>query len=90
MTTRVERAQGPGFRVPPTVREGGRLEVDVQSEATHITLVVPGVGRVKIRVVDGVAEYRLPPTVHGGAIIFVSDMRLPDPAATTVLFVGNQ
>lgn len=82
--------QGPGIRVPPSVREGGRLEVDVSSGATTITLVIPGIGHVKIPVIDGVAEYQLPPSVRGGGVIFVSDMQLPNPSAASVPVVGNQ
>ncbi|MFO1051987.1 MAG: hypothetical protein U1F36_07215 [Planctomycetota bacterium] len=82
--------QGGGMRAPPSVQEGGRIEIDVQSGASHVLLIVPGVGRVKVGVVGGVAEYQLPPGVRGGVIIFISDMKLPNPSATTVQVVGNQ
>ena len=90
MTSILPIPQGGGLRAPPTVQEGGRLQVDVQSESTHVLLVVPGIGRVKIAVIDGVAEYQLPPSVLGGTVIFVSDMKLPNPSAATVQVVGNQ
>lgn len=80
----------PGIRAPSGVQEGGDLRVDVSSGASQLTLVIPGVGRVKIPVQNGVAEYRLPPSVRGGTVIFISDMKLPSPSAAIVQVIGNQ
>jgi hypothetical protein len=41
-------------------------------------------------VIDGVAEWRLPLSIPGGATIFISDRKLPSPSAATVEVVSNQ
>ncbi len=83
--------QDPGrIKAPGTVIEGGSVTIDVRTGAEALFVSIEGLGTVRIPVVDGVAEYRLPPTVRGGAVIFISDCKLPDPAGTTIHVVSNQ
>ncbi|MGE0145316.1 MAG: hypothetical protein AB7I19_18965 [Planctomycetota bacterium] len=88
-TSPKQRPQG-GVRAPETVVEGGVLEIDVSSGVKSVSLVIPGHGRFTVPVVDGVAEWRLPPSIPGGATIFISDRKLPSPSAATVEVVSNQ
>lgn len=69
--------------------EGGALSIEVQSGASAVQIFVPGaVLPVLVPVIDGVAEFVLPPSVRGGATIHVSDLKLPDPSTARVLVVG--
>lgn len=79
-----------GIKAPETVVEGGVLEIDVSSGVKSVSLIVPGHGRFTVPVIDGVAEWRLPPSIPGGATIFISDRKLPSPSAATVEVVSNQ
>lgn len=79
-----------GVRAPETVVEGGVLEIDVSSGVKTVSLVIPGHGRFTVPVVDGVAEWRLPPSIPGGTTIFISDRKLPSPSAATVEVVSSQ
>lgn len=45
---------------------------------------------VTVRVANGRAEYQLPPNVRGGTVIFISDLKLPDPASAEVTVTGGQ
>lgn len=76
--------------MPSTVAEGGTIAIDLRSGAGAVFVSVPGVGTVRVAVINGVAEYRLPPSVPGGTIIFISDCKLPNPAGATVHVVSNQ
>ncbi len=83
--------QGPArIHAEPTVREGGTIQLRVDGDVSQLTLVVPGVGVVKLGVVQGRAEYTLPPQVHGGGRIIVSDMQVPDPSSIGIDVIGAQ
>lgn len=80
----------PGLVAPDTVVEGGWLEVQVNSGVREIAVLVPGVGKWKLRVPkDGRVEWRLPPGVVGGKHIILTDLKLPNPSGATVEVVGT-
>ena len=80
----------PPFRAPPTVQEGGTLEIDVGSGTKELSVFIPGHGLQRHRARGGRVELRIPPSVPGGTVIFISDEKYPNPHATSVLVVGNQ
>lgn len=82
--------QNPALRTDPTVPEGGTIVVTVGSGTEFVYFLAPGHRRVAVPVVNGRAEYRLPPSVQGGTTVYVSDLRLPQPASANVLVVGGQ
>lgn len=82
--------QDPGrIHAPSTVREGGSITIEVRTGADSVFVSILGRSRVRVPVRNGVAEYRLPPSVQGGTVIFISDCQLPEPASTAVTVVGN-
>ncbi|MBI5852843.1 MAG: hypothetical protein HZB39_17670 [Planctomycetes bacterium] len=84
------RVQDPaGITVPSSVREGGNLRIDVASSARELSLVIPGHGRYWARVTNGVAEFRVPPGVSGGTMIFISDRVMPFPSSAVVQVVSS-
>ncbi|MBI5850812.1 MAG: hypothetical protein HZB39_07260 [Planctomycetes bacterium] len=90
MSRVVHSTQDPvGIRPPASVREGGNLQIGVTSGASELEFIIPGLGRFKVPVSNGIAEYRLPPTVHGGTMIFISDRVMPFPSTAIVQVVSN-
>lgn len=74
---------------PRTVDEGGVLVIEVNSNAKELGLLVPGVGAIYLPVPHSRrVEYRLPPEVHGGDGIVITDLNWPTPGGATVLVVG--
>jgi hypothetical protein len=80
----------PPFRTPPSVIEGGTIEIEAGVGVTTLDIAIPGRGRRRVRVVGGRAEFRVPPDVPAGTPIFVDDGKLPNPHTTTVWVVGGQ
>ena len=74
---------------PATVVEGGLLRIQVDSKTPYVSIYVTGQPVVDVPVVGGVVEYRLPATVHGGALIHVSDNLYPNPSSATITVVGG-
>ncbi len=81
--------QEKGLSAPGTVLEGGSIEILVGSDAAELSVVVPGLLDVKIPVIDGRAELQLPPNIHGGETIFISDEKYPYPSSVEVLVVNS-
>lgn len=79
-----------GIRAPATVFEGGVLTLDVQSGAAFVEIYAPGAGPARrVPVIDGIAEFVLPPTVRGGSVIHVSDLKEPRSATAEIEVLGN-
>lgn len=78
------------IRTDPTVPEGGVIVVDVAEGVGEVHIVVPGEGSVVVPVVQGRAEYQLPPSVRGGSSVLVTDGLVPNPTVTRVRVVGGQ
>jgi hypothetical protein len=81
--------QGPRLHTDPTVQEGGVIVVHAGAGVDEVTFKPAGEAATRVRVVNGRAEYRLPPNVRGGATVLISDMQFPNPTSTEVLVVGN-
>jgi hypothetical protein len=82
--------QDPPFQTPPTVVEGGTIVVTVGEQVGTVYFYAPGHPVVATPVVAGRAEYRLPPTVRGGTVVYVSDKRVPTPTTKQVDVLGGQ
>lgn len=79
-----------GLRVPPTVQEGGALEIVVSGGIESVTVAFPdGVIHVPTSI-DGRAELVIPPRIRGGTVILVSDNKFPNPTVVAVTVVGSQ
>jgi hypothetical protein len=77
------------IQTDPTVSEGGTIHMRVDGGPEYLTLIVPGLAPVRVRVVRGRAEYQVPPHVRGGSHIFITDDLFPNPTGTSVLVVGG-
>ncbi|MGE3966561.1 MAG: hypothetical protein AB7I09_20870 [Planctomycetota bacterium] len=84
------RSFDPPFRTPPSVVEGGTIEIEAGAGVTTLDIAIPGLGTRRVRVTGGRAEFRVPPGVLAGTPIFVDDGKLPNPHTTTVWVVGGQ
>lgn len=83
--------QGPDrVQAPSTVVEGGTITIRVRSEVDHVIVLVAGRSSTRVPVVNGRAEYPLPPDVLGGTVVSITDGRIPNPSSTDVLVVGGQ
>lgn len=82
--------QGAGVTAPPRVAEGGVIDIEVHSGATELWVMPIGSRAVRIPVRRGRAEYQVPPSLPGGTVIFISDMKLPKSSSATVEVVGNR
>lgn len=82
--------QEPRLRADPTVPEGGVIVVDTASDVDEVVFKPDGHPATRVRVVNGRAEYRVPPGVRGGTEITVSDMRIPNPSSIGVQVLGGQ
>ena len=77
-------------QAPSTVAEGGTITIRTSSEIDHVIVLIAGRSSTRIPVVNGRAEYPLPPDVRGGTVVSVTDGRIPNPSSTDVLVVGGQ
>lgn len=77
-------------QAPPTVTEGGTIDIRVTSEVDQVTVLLPGGVTTRVPVVNGRAEFRVPPGVRGGTVISITDGRVPNPSTTDVQVVGGQ
>lgn len=77
-------------QAPSTVTEGGSITIRVTSNVDHVTVLITGQSSTRVPVVNGRAEYQLPPSVRGGTVISITDGRLPNPSSADVLVVGGQ
>lgn len=78
------------LRTDPTVMEGGTIVVDVPDGVNEVHFVIPGRGSTSVAVVEGRAEFPLPPSVAGGTTVLVTDGLYPNPNSTRVQVVGGQ
>ncbi len=80
-----------GLRGPGTVAEGGTVRIEVANGAKSVQVAFLGQGRHnrRVEVVDGVAEFRVPPGVQGGSRILISDFLFPSPSTIEVVVTGG-
>jgi hypothetical protein len=74
---------------PATVEEGGTITIGVKGDVESVSVSIPGEGVVDVPVHDGVAEYRVPPSVGPGTRVTISDNSLPEPSVAEVIVVGS-
>jgi hypothetical protein len=77
-------------QAPTTVVEGGTITIRTSAEVDHVIVLIAGRSSTRIPVVNGRAEYPLPPNVTGGTVVSITDGRIPNPSSTDVLVVGGQ
>lgn len=77
------------IQTDPTVSEGGTIHMRVDGSPEYLTRIVPGRAPVRVRVIRGRAEYRVPPHVRGGSHVFITDDHFPNQGGTFVLGVGG-
>ena len=84
------KPQEPRLRADPTVIEGGVIVVETASDVDELVFRPDGHPATRVPVIDGRAEYQVPPGVRGGTEITVSDMRIPNPTSIGVEVLGGQ
>lgn len=83
--------QRDGISGPTTVPEGGTVQVEVRTGARELRIYIPsGQLAFRVPVVNGLAEFQVPPSVRGGSSVLVTDMGHPEPASILIVVVGNQ
>lgn len=74
----------------PTVLEGGTVILHVNESVQEVHVLIPGKQSYTVPVVNGRAEFHVPPEVRGGTPLLITDGIIPHPAQVTVTVTGGQ